>query len=318
MVKRCVGFVRRIFSFIWIFMFKDNEFKGYFWTFVSVLAVSNVYIFSKSALNQISIIQFGFYWFGFGLIWNFLYLIWKSGLRPFKDLKKSAYKLLIVLGFLEIIGTTAFFYSIKVIENPAVTSFLQNLSPIFVTTLGVIILKERFNKIEIIGIVLTLIGTFAISYRGGSSISNLFIYGSQFVVVSTFTFAIIAVIIKKYIDRLTPSLLSYNRGVFIFTFAAILMVVTEQSVVIPGKALIDVGIGSLLGPFLTVIAGYNALKYIEVSKKSILSSSRGLFVLIGAYVYFGKLPLMYQIVGGLITIAGVVLIAFGKTLLKRK
>ncbi len=299
-------------------MFKDNEFRGYFWTFVSVLAVSNVYIFSKSALNQISIIQFGFYWFGFGLIWNFLYLIWKSGLKPFKDLKRSAYKLFCILGFLEIIGTTAFFYSIKVIENPAVTSFLQNLSPIFVTTLGVIILKDRFNKIEIVGIILTLIGTFTISYRGGSGISNLFIYGSQFVVISTFTFAVITVIIKKYINRLTPSLLSYNRGVFIFTFSVILMLVTEQSIAIPTKALVDVAIGSLLGPFLTVIAGYNALKYIEISKKAILSSSRGLFVLIGAYIYFGKLPLSYQIIGGLITIAGVVFITFGKMLSKSK
>lgn len=299
-------------------MFKDKEFKGYFWTFVSVLAVSNVYIFSKSALNQISIIQFGFYWFGFGVIWNFLYLLLKSGLRPFKDLKKSALKLFFILGILEIIATTAFFYSIKVIESPAVASFLQNLSPIFVTTLGVIILKERFNKIEIIGIILTLIGTFAISYRGGSGISNLFIYGSQFVVISTFTFAVITIIIKKYINRLTPSLLSYNRGVFIFTFTAILMLATKQSVAIPSKALIDVAVGSLLGPFLTVIAGYNALKYIEVSKKAILSSSRGLFVLVGAYIYFGKLPLTYQIVGGLITIAGVVLITFGKMLLKKK
>ncbi len=298
-------------------MFKDNEFKGYFWTFVSVLAVSNVYIFSKSALNQVSIIQFGFYWFGFGLIWNFLYLIWKSGLRPFKDLKRSAYKLFIILGFLEIIGTTAFFYSIKVIESPAVASFLQNLSPIFVTTLGVIILKERFNKIEIIGIMLTLIGTFTISYRGGTDVSNVFISGSQFVVLSTFTFAVITVIIKKYIKQLTPSLLSYNRGVFIFTFSTILMLVTKQSLAIPNKALVDIMIGSLLGPFLTVIAGYNALKYIEISKKAILSSSRGLFVLIGAYLYFGKLPLSYQIIGGFITIAGVVFITFGKTLLKK-
>ena len=39
--------------------------KGYFFAFLAVLAMSNVYIFSKAALSEASLPVFGFYWFLF-------------------------------------------------------------------------------------------------------------------------------------------------------------------------------------------------------------------------------------------------------------
>ena len=222
------------------------------------------------------------------------------------------------IGVLEIVATTSFFYAILTIENPSVTSFLGNLSPIFVTILGVLILKERFNYIEIVGVLLTLTGAFIISYKGNASLNQIFLNGTQFVLLSTAIFSINTIIVKKNIKKLKPPLLSLNRGVFIFIFTIIVMLVTKQSFFISQKALVSVTIGSLLGPFLTVIAGYNALQYIEASKRSILSSSKSLFVLLGAYLYFGKFPLEYQIAGGIFTVFGVLLISFGKLIMKKR
>lgn len=292
----------------------DNT-KGYLWTFVSILAVSNVYIFSKAALNQITIMQFGFYWFGFGLLWNILLSNKKIGVSKLREIPKKSIKYYIFIGLIEIIATTAFFYAIMTIENPSVTSFIGNLSPIFVTILGVLILKERFNYIEIIGVILTLLGAFIISYKGNTSLNQLFINGSQFVLIFTLFFSVNTIFVKKNIKKFTPALLSLNRGVFIFTFALVVMLIKGQTFFIPQKAVIALLIGSLLGPFLTVIAGYNALQYIEASKRSILSSSKSLFVLLGAYLYFGKFPMEYQIIGGIFTVSGVVLISFGKMIL---
>ena len=82
--------------------------------------------------------------------------------------------------------------------------------------------------------------------------------------------------------------------------------------------MMNVFIGSLLGPFLAVIAGYNALKYIEASRSSILGSSKSLFVLLGAYLYFQLLPEPYQLYGGLLTIIGILLISFGKMILAKR
>ena len=64
----------------------------------------------------------------------------------------------------------------------------------------------------------------------------------------------------------------------------------EQTWTISGSALKNIFIGSLLGPFLTVIAGYLALQYIPLSRKAIIDSTRGLFVLVGSYLYFNDFP----------------------------
>jgi drug/metabolite transporter (DMT)-like permease len=70
--------------------------------------------------------------------------------------------------------------------------------------------------------------------------------------------------------------------------------------------------GSLLGPFLTGLAHYYSLRYIEASRSTIFQSARGLLVVIGAIVYLGINPLPNEITGGLLTIAGVALLTLGK------
>ena len=52
-------------------MIKNNTVKGYLFVVVSVLAMANVYIFSKASLNLVNLSQFGVYWFGFAIIYNF-------------------------------------------------------------------------------------------------------------------------------------------------------------------------------------------------------------------------------------------------------
>jgi drug/metabolite transporter (DMT)-like permease len=295
-----------------------NSSKGYLWAFVSIIAVSNVYIFSKAALNVVHIAQFGLYWFGFGLIWNSIFVTKTCKWSTISNLRPSQYGLLAFIGIIEVTATTMFFTAIHTIENPSITSFLGNMSPIFVTILGITILKERFNYVEAIGILLTLAGAFIISYTGNTSFSGMFIKGTGYIVMSSMLFSISTIIVKININKISPALLSFNRTVFLLLFSLAMILVFHKSFTIPSGALTNIFIGSLLGPFLTIIAGYNALKYIEASRNSILGSSKSLFVLMGAYLYFQLMPKPYQIYGGILTILGVLLISFGKMILGKK
>lgn len=96
-------------------------------------------------------------------------------------------------------------------------------------------------------------------------------------------------------------------------FSIIALNIMDQNWSISFNALKNVFIGSLLGPFLTVISGYLALQYIPLSRKALIGSTRGLFVLFGSYLYFGEFPSAISLIGGIVTIIGVLLIAFGKT-----
>ena len=141
----------------------------------------------------------------------------------------------------------------------------------------------------------------------------MFIDGAQYVLYSSLLGAINAVIIKMKIKKIHPNILTINRSLFLLLFSIIALYITQQDLLISFRALKNIFIGSLLGPFLTVIAGYLALQYIPLSRKAIIGSTRGLFVLVGSYIYFGEFPKTIALIGGMITILGVLLIAFGKT-----
>lgn len=285
---------------------------------LAALAVSNVYIFSKAALNEVHLAQFGVYWFGLGILWNLVYIFFKGKQSKFRNLSKGSLIALATLALLEMFGTLFFFLSIKTVSNPAVVSFLANINPLFVTALGIIFLKERFNGIEFLGMGVLLTGAIIISIAGSNSIDGIFISGVQYVLLSGFLFSIASVIAKRKIKIIDSSILALSRIILLFIFSVASLVYLNLQIVIPLSAFGNIAIGSILGPFLTATLGYMSLKYIEVSKASMVRSVRSLFVLIGAYIYLGMFPGTWQIVGGMFTIVGVILISSGKLrLLKR-
>ena len=302
---------------IWL-NFSDKT-KGYFLTLVSVLAMSNVFIFSKAALQELSLPQFGFYWFLTGLILSLLLVMFQNPIHILKKFTYRDYLMLLLFGIIEIASTTFFFKAIRSMPNPGVVAFMGNLSPVFVLILGFFILKERFNRWEFLGILITLSAAFLLSYNPKwIKWDEIFVDGSMYVLIFTSLFAISSILMKLNVVKYSPVLLTINRVFYLFIFSFIMMKWQGLSFEISKTALKNILIGSFLGPFLTVITGLYAIKYIEVSRKSILSSTKGLFVLVGSYFYFKKVPTGLQVIGGILSIIGVILIISGKYLSSRE
>lgn len=294
------------------------ELKGYFFALLAVFAMANVYIFSKAALQEMSMNQFGIYWFSFGFIWIMLFALYKKTFSHVKDLSKKTIWILVFLGLSEVVGTYYFYRAIQEISNPSIVAFIGNVSPAFVIMLSIFIFKERFNWLESIGILLALFGAFIISYQGNISWSQMFIFGAHFVLISSFLSAINAIVIKHNIAKLNPIIITINRITFLLVFYILIFDWRNESLSISNKGLVNVLIGSFVGPFLAGVAGYMSYQYIKVSRKAIIDSFRGLLVLIGAFTYFGKFPEKIALVGGLISIVGVLFIAIGKMKLSKK
>lgn len=299
-------------------MKNKNEIKGYLLVFLATIAMSNVYIFSKAALRETSLAQFGMFWFAFALIWNIINLVFFKGYKDIFPIEKKNLWILLGLGFVEIVGTIGFFSAIKIMDNPSIVSFLTNISPIYVSILGYFMLKEKLTKLEVIGSLLILTGAFIISYHPNWRTNDQFYLGLLIIIVYTFIFAFGKIISKRHIKNIKPNLLSVNRVIFLFIFSSIAFFIGGEPINISQTALLNIGIGSLLGPLLAALAGYNAIKYIPASKASMLGTIKGLFVMITAYLYFDILPMNYQIIGGVLTITGALLITFGKQFQKQK
>lgn len=291
-----------------------HNMKGYGYALLATIAGSTVYIFSKAALEQVSLPQFGVYWFSMAIIWNSLFTFRKAENRQIKAIARSSLKILVLIGCIEIIATGTFYASISLSENPAIPSFLRNMEYIFVTLFGVLLLRERFTKIEAIGVILTFSGAIVISYQKGATLESFLTGSSGLMLISTIFYGARTITAKNHIQTVTPSMLALNRAFFLLMFAILMLLILGQGLTIPSKALINIAIGSFFGPFLTSLGQYSALKYLEASRSAIIQSTTALFVLLGAYLYFGRFPLGYQIAGGILTIAGPLMLVLGKRL----
>ncbi len=310
-------------SFIYVYM-KDYfsrinpTVKGISLAFMATLGMANVYVFSKAALLEVSYFQFQFYWFGFAIIWILPFLFITGIIKKIPKLSRSSRITLVIIGILELGSSTMMFLAIQLAENPTTISFLSNLTPIFVTILGIRFLGERFNAVEAMGIILTIGGVILISYTRDTTIAEFFGKGSGWILVSSIFASASIITAKSRIKDIHPGILTLNRVIFIFIFGVTSMIVRQESFHIPGSAAMNMAIGSLLGPFLTGFAQYSALRFIEASRTMIIQSTRSLFVLVGSMIYLSILPEMLQVIGGIITIVGVIILTWGRMRNKRK
>jgi drug/metabolite transporter (DMT)-like permease len=286
--------------------------KGYLFSLLAAVSLSNVYIFSKAALKEIQLAQFMFYWFGFGVLWNLIYAYRTDRIKKIKLLDRKAKFALVWIGVLEVGATFLFFIAINIIENPAIVAFIANMTPVFVTVLGISVLHERFNYVEILGLILTLGGTFVISYKGDAGLVDFFIPGTGYILLSGVMYAVATIIAKSNIKNIDPTIMSLNRVLYLFGASLIGLLIMQDPLLIKGSALLNTFIGSMLGPFLTAVATYTALRYIEASKSILVRSSRNIFVLLGAYLFFDVFPEGYQLIGAAISVTGVIMITLGK------
>lgn len=297
-------------------MNQKNRVKGYLFSLGASFALANSFVFSKAALNEVTMIQFGIIWFGLGVFWNFLFVLYLSKGRLFKRTPNKGFWINGIIALLEAIATGIFYIAIMKVENPTIVSFVGNIGPIFVTILGITLLKERFNWVEMLGILITITGIIVINYSGNIHFKNLLLDGTEYVVIASLLFSIAAIIARKYNERIDSARLSIQRALLLFFGFVFLFILSPQSLSISGKALLNISIGSILETLITIVLAYEAFKYIEATRNSLVISTKSLFVLFGAFLYFHILPTPVQVVGGILTIIGVVTITTGKIILQ--
>ncbi len=289
--------------------------KGIVLSLVSALSLSLVYIFSKAALNNMSLWQFGFYWFLIAMIENGI-LFFAYGLhRKFLQLERRQRLLIVLIAFFELVGTIAFFASIQLYKNPTVISFLANTVPITVGILSYIFLRERFNFFEAIGIVITIIGAMIIGYQS-TVLKEVEKIGLGLVVVAVFVilFSVNTVLIRVSVRNSHPLMITFFRTVLLFAFSFFMLVLKGESFNVPWVGMKNILFGATFGPVLGVVTSFWALKYVEATISSTIINAKGFLIMVLVYFYLSIVPETYQIYGGLLAVLGVAIMSYGKHL----
>lgn len=281
----------------------SDHFKGYLFAFGATIFGSLVYLFSKAALLELSLPRFGFWWFAWALTWNGLYALKTNGFAEISKLKKQDFRNLGIIAVFELAATTCLYVAIEIAPNPAVPSFLRNLEYVFVALLSIRFLNEKFNKYITAGAIITFTGAFVIAANDG--LTGFSLKTALFMLGATSFYGIRTILVKKNIVSITPLILAINRAIFLFLFSLIFLIWWGENIMVSPPAMLNLAAGAFVGPFLTSIFQYSALKYIEASKTAVVLSTTGLFVMTGSIIMFAILPTQLQLLGGVVTMLGV-------------
>jgi len=284
-----------------------NHTTGYFYALGASIALAASFVFSKSVLNYLTMVQFGVLWFSLGVVWNGAWFLTR---KEYRSLSGSTTKKMLVataVAVLEGVATGLFYLAIQAMENPAVVSFIGNVGPVFVTLMGVVLLGERFRKTQLAGIMITIAGLFVINYREGG-FTGFLDPGSKYVIGASFLFAVATITGRRYHSYLLPGFMSLIRSVLLAIAMAVLFFSADGIPDLPFHIWRDLSIGSLLETLIVIVLAYQALKLIEATKTSLIISTKGVWALLLAWIFLGVFPTGVQLAGGLLTLVGVWLI----------
>jgi len=286
-----------------------NQSTGTLFAFGASLALAGSFVFSKSVLNQVSMIHFGLLWFSLGVIWNGAWFLFRREHRSLRASWGLKTRVALIIASLEGAATGLFYMAIKSMENPAVVSFIGNIGPVFVTIMGLTLLKERFKGSQLAGILVTILGVFVINYREGG-FTGFLSPGALYVIAASFFFALATIAGRKYRENLNPGYMSLIRSFLLALAMALIFVAGPDAGILDISAQVwrDLLLGSFLETMLVIVFAYQALKMIEATRTSLIISSKGVWTLILAWIFLGVLPTGVQLAGGILTLAGVWLI----------
>ena len=282
---------------------------GYLYAFGAALALSSSFIFSKSALNHVSMIQFGAVWFSLGVFWNSIWYFGRGHFRNFRLQLKEKLMVAFLIAVLEGIATGLFYLAIRAMENPAVVSFIGNIGPVFVTIMGITLLREHFKGAQIAGILITIGGVVALNFREGAFL-GFTDPGAIYVITASFFFALATIAGRRFKEFLDPELMSLIRAILLATVFIILFIAKKEQMSFQPFVWRDLALGSLFETLLTIVFAYQALRRIEATSTSLIISSKAVWTLFLAWIFLDVFPTGIQLIGGTLTLAGIFLITW--------
>lgn len=257
-------------------------------------------------------IQFGFVWFGVGSLLNLSWLLWTSRKTGIAKIQRGEVISALIISVLEGFATVLFYYAIQQMENPAVVSFIGDLGPVLVTIMGVTLLGEKYGKLQILGILLALGGVGILTFRPGTDLDSLVQPGSQYVVFASVLFAIATIYARKNKQSLNPELMSTIRSFMLFAVFAGIVMYTKKELYFGGGIWMSVVMGSLLETLITIVFAYQALRFIEAAKTSLIISTKAVFALFLALMFLDAFPSGLELTGGALSLSGIMLIGIGE------
>lgn len=205
-------------------------------------------------------------------------------------------------------GSLLYTYGIF-LSGPVTATFLVQFTAVFTILFGAVFFKERFTRLEGVGILVAVVGVFVLAYGNLALeiVSTLVLLGAALLFASANSLS------KVYVGSMDPVALAGGNAMFVFLFIfayAVLSGRLETS--FPSVTLFYAVLGSVTGVVLSFILFYKALQVFEVSKTATVRTVEPFLTAVFSFAILALTPTVNQLVGGALIVIGVIALSLVK------
>lgn len=207
------------------------------------------------------------------------------------------------IGLLVGVNTNMGFAAVKYVD-PGTASLLSRTSILFSLALGIFWLRERLTRVEAFGSVLALVGVAVISFQPGDYLRA----GALIVIASTLLYAVHSAVVKRYGGDIPFADFLFYR---VAAVAAVLLVLAAAQGALVWPSAVGWAWLLLAGTVNVVISRglyYLVLRRMDMSVLTIILTLTPVVTWLWSMALFGGRPAVAEILGGLATLGGVLLV----------
>ena len=278
--------------------------KGFLYAILAVAFSASAVVSNKYLLEFVNPRMLAFAFFASLFISSSIILVIKSPHGFLKNLADN-WKDGLIVGGLNGVASLLFFISLELLDA-STTTFLVRFSTVFIILIGVIFLREKLTKYDLLGIFFAVGGAFLINYSSG--VDNVIQSGLFVALAAAFVIALHNVAAKVYVKKIGALQLVNVRVAFTSGFLLAFALATDSVQPLP---LIAFPILALTGSVLAVagfVFFYKALELEDVSKVATIRTLDPFVVIIYGFIIFRTFPGIMELLGGSLIVLGVIII----------
>jgi len=279
--------------------------KGFLYSLGGALLISTNFVTAKYGLE-------GFNPGTFSLVWTCAAAVYAFGIvlvgRSSRDqiFPVRSMKAILALGTATGFGMILAWKGLASLDA-AFASFLWRFFPVLTIVSGVLFLKERLSKREVLAMVIMLLGSLW-SVAGRWETVGL---GVILTLLAACAGTVQLLIAKSQTHQVHPNVLvAYRVGIGSAFIAGWVFATGTANFAVEARYWYVTLLGAFLGPCASFLLTFRAYQYWTLSQSTIILTAQPLLVLPLAYIFLGTLPTPRELVGGCMILVGAFWLAF--------
>ncbi|RZS99584.1 DMT family transporter [Aquimarina brevivitae] len=199
----------------------DDKLKWVYLAFLSLVWGSS-FILIKKSLIGLTPLQLGAIRTLFAA--TFLFLI---GFKSIKTIKKEEWKWVAISAFAGSFIPAFLFAFAETEIDSAITSILNSTTPLMALILGSIVFSISFNRKQLMGVIVGLIGSIALIVEGANANPSQNYWYASLVLIASVCYAINVNIIKRYMQNISPMAIANGNFLVLIVPAFIVLISSD-------------------------------------------------------------------------------------------